>query len=393
MDWRSCGDCRRYAVMHGRLSQTCVGYLLISAAVIGGRGQSAHAQTYPLLAEFPTPAFPIAPAPNGQLTTESPVFAIDPPGKNDVFHDTFALPGESLNSFDAHAPQNSQPGLPPGGSAGMLPPPAGNSMERRSLNDVIRDTAAARRRTREQFQTPATHHSPGDEADESGHPFGQLRDRISQSRSEMATTYGRLNEKLNRLESLLKNSPACGPQPPATGRQPSPDEPRNTSIEPLPQASDRYQATLKSPARTVNPAPQATSEKTRVTTQPIVDAITVTNEPVDQLSLANNLYATQEYEIALQIYQKIDLGGLSNRDGAWVRYQIANCQRQLGQEAAAERGFRQLTGAADGGWWSRQAHWWLDASDKTTRLQQRLDQLQLTLNALRGESHDGTRPK
>ena len=373
--------------------RTCAAVVLVSSALLVGLCPPSLAQIHPPLERLPTSSN--VPAPHGSPLAGSPRIPFSHPGQNDVVRDTSVLNGRTMNLFAAHSPQPTRSDSPTGESGGPFTGQPTVSEDHQKLSDMIRDASAARRRALDHLRARAPHLAPQDEPGAYGHQFGELRNRMSQSRNDLVKTYNRLDKKLAQLEGVLKNNSACQPQPSAAELQPSPRTPLPDTPPEHRQPAPTSEAPGEADQQATLPTPQVmTPQLPSTIAQPIVDAIVVTNEPVDQMSLANNLAATGEDELALQIYQKIDLDNLSNRDAVWVRYQIANCQQQLGNHAAAQRGFRQVTSAADGGWWSKHAHWRLDTNDKTARLRKRLDQLEAQLRELeKGAAHDETPPQ
>ena len=82
---------------------------------------------------------------------------------------------------------------------------------------------------------------------------------------------------------------------------------------------------------------------------PLTDAIPILNEPVDRLALADNLFATREMRLALELYESIDANQLDPDDRLWIWHQIGCCQRMLGDQAEAEKYFRMVVGSSSSG--------------------------------------------
>jgi tetratricopeptide (TPR) repeat protein len=122
----------------------------------------------------------------------------------------------------------------------------------------------------------------------------------------------------------------------------------------------------------------------------LLDAIAVTDGPVDLFSLANNLYATGEISLALQIYQRLLATNLRDTDRVWVTYQIANCHRHLGNGSEAERAYRQIAGEKSVPSWSATARWWLDANNRTRQLQDMSQRLRTAIQELEGTKNANT---
>lgn len=207
----------------------------------------------------------------------------------------------------------------------------------------------------------------------------QLRRDLDDRQADWDQRRDRLNAQLSRLEELVQDAPWC---------QDAEEQSRPPTTTTVPVASSHAAETLGPATPTlVRPGPVVV-ESAAPTPAPqeipaaLVDAIAVTDQPVDRMGLANNLYATGEYHLALQIYERVDAESLSLGDREWVLYQIANCHRKLGHKADAERGFRMVTAGRQEGWCSQDARWWLDTNDRLSGLQQRVQQLQQTLKTL-----------
>jgi hypothetical protein len=98
----------------------------------------------------------------------------------------------------------------------------------------------------------------------------------------------------------------------------------------------------------------------------------------DRVSIADNLFAAGEIVTAAQIYREIQLKELSRSESGWVRFQIANCHRRLGQTEDARKIYRRLVAEPALGWLQDMSKWWLDALDQRDALlkdQQRIHEL------------------
>jgi tetratricopeptide (TPR) repeat protein len=102
-------------------------------------------------------------------------------------------------------------------------------------------------------------------------------------------------------------------------------------------------------------------------------------DPIDRVSLGNNLYALGEYPAAYKAYLSANPEELTPEQQFWVEYQIANCLRRMGEHAEASNRFRKLAGQPEAGWLSERAGWWVDV----------LEQIRRTENALKQEKPSG----
>jgi tetratricopeptide (TPR) repeat protein len=125
----------------------------------------------------------------------------------------------------------------------------------------------------------------------------------------------------------------------------------------------------------------------------VVDAIAITQSPVDPLSLANNLYGAGEYELALHSYIELsESGELSPHDQVWARYQIGNCYHHLGNQPEAQRSLRRVASVEEKSLWGQHAHWWLDTNERTNRLQTQVRETQIQIEQLKGQSNEPNKP-
>ena len=98
----------------------------------------------------------------------------------------------------------------------------------------------------------------------------------------------------------------------------------------------------------------------------------VVDGPIDRLGLANNLFATGQYPLALEMYQQTPAADLTAPQHFWVEYQTANCLRRLGNLTEATNRYRRLADHAEAGWLSEQAHWWVETLEEICSLQKTL---------------------
>jgi tetratricopeptide (TPR) repeat protein len=98
----------------------------------------------------------------------------------------------------------------------------------------------------------------------------------------------------------------------------------------------------------------------------------VVDGPIDRLGLANNLFATGEYPMALEMYQEAAKSELTAQQHFWVEYQTANCLRRLGKPAEASQRYRKLADHPEAGWLSHQARWWVETQEKIRSLEKTL---------------------
>ncbi|MBC7967683.1 MAG: hypothetical protein H7Z17_17345 [Fuerstia sp.] len=121
------------------------------------------------------------------------------------------------------------------------------------------------------------------------------------------------------------------------------------------------------------PAPADPQKDAHVqSSPPLIMENVVVDGPIDRLGLANNLFATGEYPMALEMYQETAKSELTAQQHFWVEYQTANCLRRLGKPAEASQRYRKLADHPEAGWLSQQARWWVETLEKIRSLEKTL---------------------
>lgn len=100
----------------------------------------------------------------------------------------------------------------------------------------------------------------------------------------------------------------------------------------------------------------------------------VVHGTIDRLGLANNLYAVGEYELALDMYEKIDMTELTAQQQIWTDYQMANCLRRMGRNGDASNRYRRIAEQPEAGWLSEQSRWWVEVLEQIRQLQNSLEE-------------------
>jgi hypothetical protein len=91
------------------------------------------------------------------------------------------------------------------------------------------------------------------------------------------------------------------------------------------------------------------------------------SDPIDRVSLGNNLYALGEYPAAHKAYLSVNPEELTSEQQFWTEYQIANCLRRMGENAEASNRFRKIAGQPEAGWLSERAAWWVGVLEQMRR--------------------------
>ena len=112
-----------------------------------------------------------------------------------------------------------------------------------------------------------------------------------------------------------------------------------------------------------------------------------TESEVDRLHLANSLFGSGEFGIALKTYQELFLSNHKSVDRDWVRYQIAACFRRLGNYEAAEKHLRILASRPEAQL-PQLARWWLDNIQQRRDIEARVNAARKAIQQLREEGYD-----
>ena len=138
----------------------------------------------------------------------------------------------------------------------------------------------------------------------------------------------------------------------------------------------------------------ASVTETSTTSQPAaIPAIPVTQDPVDSLALANNLFAVgdpQSLQLALGIYDKLhnqlkaDPGHADDLE--WIRFQLASCHRRNGDIKKAEKFYRIVASSKRAPYWAAQAQWWLQNIARMERIYGRQQRVKETLNQIKEDT-------
>ena len=267
-------------------------------------------------------------------------------------------------------------------------------LENSRLRQSVRDARETRRQTRQQFgglspelmrlyETHGNYVMP-----KSAPPIPPQTDTVN-------TTYSRVRARLDELQRVLERSAAdAQSQEDDFEEDASRDtEPTfETSTQPPPSPSAAKPRDLPGPIpgfseTTENAQPQIVEEQPKP--PEIIDATVVTSAPVDRMALANNLYGAGEFELALKSYLELaKQPELIPHDQVWVRYQIGQCHRQLGNAPDAQRSFRKVTAVEDQSRWGQHAHWWLQTNERLQRLGAQVEGIQTQVENLKGSNHD-----
>ena len=196
---------------------------------------------------------------------------------------------------------------------------------------------------------------------------------IERNRLEHLLHTQRIQGRLTRIRSILKARNNCL------------DEEEETVDGPSEPAGAEITSHEENQAKTAPTASESDSF-------PLSSALAVTDAAVDRLSLANNLFAVGNMELAAQIYTELLNAGADPYDKVWIQYQLASCHRRLGDAKQAEKLYRMVAGSKDGPYWAARARWWLANLKKSSRYVERQNRLSVALDELEKQTDEDAAP-
>lgn len=154
------------------------------------------------------------------------------------------------------------------------------------------------------------------------------------------------------------------------------------SPRPLPPVPEQA-VPIPTPAPAPSPAPvdvPPTDEGS-----PLALPTELLDQAIDRQRMGNNLYAIGAYELALMNYEKMLKQPLGQIETQWVNFQVANCQRHLGQTSEAQKTYRRVAAETSEEWLGQMSRWWLKELDDRDQLQRRVVELDQIITTLEQE--------
>lgn len=210
-------------------------------------------------------------------------------------------------------------------------------------------------------------------------------DRLKQIAAREERRRAAPNAKQNKQYQTLpvQRPRALDVEPPAEAAKPQMNLPANgameSSVTPLP------------PMRESSGGPE-----TPVETETTVDIenahpISIT-DTVDQLAMANNLFAQNDIANATAQYEHLLKSPQTAEDIVWIQYQLAGCYRRSGNTLLAKKHYRMVASNKKNDYWSQRAVWWLEYLRRSSTRMEKQQQLEAELKSLQQEL-DATRSK
>jgi tetratricopeptide (TPR) repeat protein len=112
-----------------------------------------------------------------------------------------------------------------------------------------------------------------------------------------------------------------------------------------------------------------------------------THSAVDRQSLADSLFGTGEYRLALATYrQLIREEKPDGEKSSWLRFQTANCYRHLGEVQQAETYYREVAADRRDIFLSGMSRWWLEHLEERKQLASRIEKWKLVASQIENAS-------
>ncbi len=132
---------------------------------------------------------------------------------------------------------------------------------------------------------------------------------------------------------------------------------------------------------------EAAGHETNTNKAPKYVGETVVPSAVDPLELANSLFQTGNYDLALKTYLAVADKVDKPQDAIWTDYFVASCHRILVDLPAAEKGYRALVESRRPTRPVEAARWWLDNVERRKSIAATLNDLDASLKAVSGEAN------
>ena len=204
--------------------------------------------------------------------------------------------------------------------------------------------------------------------------LNSLKDRIDQLRILLDEDRKRREQDAARKRAQQQAKAAAAPKP---AEEEPPAEPE---ADLSPEAVKLIQDALNPPEP--DPKPITKAHATDLLQQ-------ISEKPIDRLRLADSLFAINQLQMSLDIYEQLDDSTSSTSEQIWIRYQRASCLRRLKKIDSARRYYRAVAGIDESDFLGECSRWWLDTLDERQGLEQKVENIQSTIEALEAEINGG----
>ena len=196
--------------------------------------------------------------------------------------------------------------------------------------------------------------------------------------------------RLQRLRELFGELHNRLEFPPAVMTQQEPETVETEVIEvisPLPADSSSDDHELSTSSKTVSEETVLSPVVEHVDPLPFFLPEHIASGAIDRLELADNLFAADELQMALDVYAAIDLDAETEVSRVWIMFQMAACYRRLGDITEASKRYRQLVTIADTTWVGDLSRWWLNIIDTQQTLSNTTNELDAVIQQLQESVH------
>jgi hypothetical protein len=191
-----------------------------------------------------------------------------------------------------------------------------------------------------------------------------LKRRLTITNQKRQLKYSEINKRLDRLEGVLLRKqqpmPAAAPKPLIPVPQAVPEPPTPAVVPEQPE-----------PKRDLDPTSEVKPKPDPLPAPPTV----VTTDAVDRIALADNLFASNQLEMALPLYFELSKEKHSAKDLIWIHYQIASTSRRLRKPDQARKHYRIVAGQKSDGLYPRLSRWWLDTIQRRITLEAKQNEI------------------
>ena len=120
------------------------------------------------------------------------------------------------------------------------------------------------------------------------------------------------------------------------------------------------------------------------------DMKSLIESPVDELGLANNLFASENYDMAAKIYKRLSASDLSLADQSWVKYQLGLCYLKTGLFTESEKNLREVANLKSETVSTSMSKWWLDQMNRRKKIRSELQDIDSLLKGFKQDDQDVT---
>ena len=213
--------------------------------------------------------------------------------------------------------------------------------------------------------------------------LSSFRQKLEAMRRNREADYSAITRRLDRLEVLLSTPPPVFPVPDSTPPTVPPLSPTDRGAQAAasgtPDGRDGS-STGEPKTQLDQPGEIQVPEIPDESDQP--DAEPITESAIDRLSLADNLFGSDDIENAARLYIELaaDASRMDADDRMWIDYQVACTSRRLKKYDRARKFYRKVVSGKSNGVYPKLAKWWLEAMQRKESYETRNAEIRLELD-------------